>query len=125
MRDLRIGIVILVCAWLAGCATTAPSTAPGSSTPASVDVTGTWRGSFRSQGVVPVGDVTLVLQQTGNKVTGSVTPPGTAIEGTIEGNRVSYRTISGRGGGDLTVNGDEMTGYSVAGSQLRFKRAAD
>jgi len=121
MTTLRIAMAIVLCALIAGCAGSTPAPAP---TGAPVNVTGTWRGSFRSQGVVPVGELTLVLRQTGNKLTGSVSP-GVEIVGTVEGNRVSYRTVNGRGGGDLTVDGDEMTGYSGAGSQLRFKRAVD
>ena len=122
MRDLRIGIIILVCIWLTGCATTSPATAPGSSTPATVDVTGTWRGSFNSpSSVVPVGDLTLVLEQIGSKLTGSLAPGGT-LEGVVEGNKVSYKLASGRNGGDLVVDGDQMTGYSHLGSRLAFKR---
>jgi len=121
MSHLRIAIAIVLCGLIAGCAGSTPAPAPATAT---VDVTGTWRGSFRSQGVVPVGDLTLVLRQTGNKLTGSVSP-GVEIEGTVEGNRVSYRAVNGRGGADLTVDGNEMTGYSVAGSQLRLKRAVD
>jgi hypothetical protein len=98
MRDLRIGIVILVCAWVAGCAMTSPSTAPGSSPPAGVDVTGTWRGSFNNpSSVVPVGDLTLVLKQTGTKLAGSLAPGG-ALEGVVDGNKVSYKLTRGRNG---------------------------
>jgi hypothetical protein len=87
-----------------------------------VDVTGTWRGTFRSMsGVVPTGDLTLDLQQTGNKLTGSVTPGGN-LEGVVQGNTVSYTLTSGRGGADLTVNGDEMTGHGRGGTRLDFKR---
>jgi hypothetical protein len=122
-------MVILVCAWLAGCATTSPSTAPGSSTPASVDVTGTWRGTYRNvPGPVPIGDVTLVLQQTDAKLTGNYSAEGD-LDGVIQGNRITYTLRSGRGGGELTVTGDTMSGYgetltaySHGRAKLDFKR---
>jgi hypothetical protein len=120
MRYVRIAVAILLCGVIGGCAG-APTTPAPSSPAAAVDVTGTWRGSFRSQGVVPVGDVTLTLQQTGNKLTGSSSSGG-PLEGVVQGNTVTYTLTSGRGGGELTVNGDEMTGYSRAGSRLDLKR---
>ena len=62
-----------------------------------------------------------MLQQTGTKVTGTASPGGD-LEGIVNGNSFSYRFTSLRGGADLTVNGDEMTGHGAAGASLNFKR---
>jgi hypothetical protein len=86
-------------------------------------VAGTWHGAFHNpSGIVTNFPVKLVLEQTGNKVTGRAEPGGD-LEGTVDGTSFSYRLTSQRGGGDLTVNGDEMKGYSAAsGAQLALKR---
>jgi hypothetical protein len=119
MRPRDLLVVAMLGAVIAGCASGASSTTP-SATPA--DVAGTWRGGFRNpSGVVPVGDVTLVLQQNGTKLTGSVSPGGD-LDGVVDGNNVTYTLRNGRGGGDLAVKGDEMTGYSRGGSRLDLKR---
>ena len=72
--------------------------------------------------------MSLRLQQDGAKVTGMETlagDPGSfggPIEGTVSGNEFRFRTTSGTGG-DVVVNGDEMTGTgSGAGARLNLRR---
>src|SRR5262245_57981801 len=68
------------------------------------DVTGTWEGSV--SGVPGVRrPVTMVLQQTGPKVTGQLL--GLQVEGVVSGEVV---TFSVGVGAELTVDGDEMLG---------------
>jgi hypothetical protein len=118
MRQPSVVMLAMLCVLIAGCA----SSSPGPTSTAPVDVTGTWQGTFRSPaGVVPVGSISLILQQTGTRVTGTASPGGD-LEGVVDGNSFSYRFANLRGGGDVTVNGDEMTGYSGGGSRLDFKR---
>jgi len=85
-----------------------------------VDVTGTW---VRSEGAL----IELKLEQQGAKVTGSmlwrgggVTASGAlsgAVEGTVAGDVFRFRQTSGTNlavNGEMTVSGDEMTGYMVS-----------
>ena len=85
-----------------------------------VDVTGTW---VRSEGAL----IELTLEQQGTKVTGSmlwrgggVTASGAlsgAVEGTVAGDVFRFKQTSGTNlavNGEMTVSGDEMTGYMVS-----------
>ena len=79
-----------------------------------VDVTGTWRGP---------GALELKLEQHGSKVTGTIFVPVTTttgtIEGSVSGDVFRFRQTSGTYGpwqGQLTVNGDEMSGLITSTS---------
>jgi ABC-type glycerol-3-phosphate transport system substrate-binding protein len=119
MPTLLFAAIALFLAVMSGCAS---STVPQASGPPA-DVAGTWHGTWNNpSGIVSSGNLKLELQQTGTKVTGRAEPGGD-LDGTVEGNSFSYRYASGRGGGNVTVNGDEMKGYGAAtGVALQFKR---
>jgi hypothetical protein len=94
------------------------------STLVTVDVSGTWVGTFTAGGGDTRGDVTLTLQQSGTKVTGNVKVvaaprPGPAmigeeITGTVNGDVLRARSTSGRLQVELTVAGSEMAGPGSA-----------
>ena len=79
-----------------------------------VDVTGTWRGSTGN------GWFQLELEQQGPKVKGSVLGTGVRvvagnrisgpIYGTVAGDVFTFRQTDGTLTGEMTVNGDEMSG---------------
>ena len=125
MRPLPwvIGLLLLVSA---GCASS--QSAP--SVPPSVEVTGTWAGTWNpgGPGTPGGGDYILRLQQTGSAVRGEVTLPGYAnfsgaLEGRVAGNELSFRLLSGASGAELTVTGNEMSGYTTAtGARLSLRR---
>src|SRR5262249_17137357 len=83
-----------------------------------VDVTGTWVGRG--------GDATLILEQQGPKVTGSVDVRAGflgrlsgAIEGSVTGEGFHFKQTSGtdpRVEGEMTVSGDEMIGHWAVGT---------
>ena len=94
-----------------------------------VDVTGAWSGATTSSqsGVSLIGNylVKLELQQQGSRVSGYIhVSPGTTtiasgpLEGDVAGDVFRFKV--GRGGvsGELTVNGDEMTGPIGSDRQL-------
>ena len=99
------------------------------------DVTGTWSGELLSRGstggVVQSSTVSLTLDQQASKVTGSfeVVASGAftfqgrgaqrsgPIEGTVAGDRFSFRQTNGTLTGEMTVSGDEMTGYATVTGQ--------
>ena len=78
------------------------------------DVTGTWRGS------TPNGFFQLELEQQGAKVKGSILGTGVRvvagnrisgrIEGSVAGDLFTFRQTDGSVTGEMTVNGDEMSG---------------
>jgi len=86
-----------------------------------VDVTGTWQG--RAQGLQYSPSYELKLEQRGPKVGGAVRESGRAstwsaegdnsgpIEGTVAGDAFSFRQTNGSFKGEMTVSGDEMTGW--------------
>jgi ABC-type glycerol-3-phosphate transport system substrate-binding protein len=120
MQAFLFAALALLLTIASGCA---GSTAPQASGPLA-DVTGTWHGTWNNpSGIVSSGNVKLELQQTGTKVTGRGEPGGD-LEGTVTGNNFSYRFTSGRGGGDVTVNGDQMKGWGgvVARNALQLNR---
>jgi hypothetical protein len=119
MRSLWITSLVVLFGLISGCATTAP--VETSVTP--VDVSGTWQGTSDARSIFsPVRELTLVLQQSGTKVTGKASLGGD-LEGVVSSNRFSYTLTSSDGGGDLTVNGDAMRGYGRTGAVLTLKRA--
>jgi hypothetical protein len=87
-------------------------------------VNGVWRGT--SAGYVTF---TLILEQRGPKVTGRFTA-GTgrgegALEGTVEGDVLRFH--GGQLRSEMTVDGDEMSGYGEYGGLtqwLFFRRVA-
>jgi len=82
-------------------------------TPASVDVTGPWTGSWVYQNQsLGAGTANATFQQDGQKLSGNLTmygPGGTdyAVVGVVSGNEVK---LSQPTFGTLTVNGSEMNG---------------
>ena len=118
---LVLGLPILLSA---GCASSPNSP----SAPPSVDVTGTWAGTWSLGGAgTQTGSFTLRLQQTGSKVVGDRNFPGAAnfsgpVEGTVSGNVFSYRQLVGSGGGEYTVTGNKMRGYGATGGQHELIR---
>jgi hypothetical protein len=88
-----------------------------------VDVTGTWSGFLMGTNLGGSREVTFELRQEGPKVTGSVQGIGFhgrelsgPIEGSIAGDRLEFRRSNGTFRGEMTVNGDEMTGKTHGGS---------
>ena len=110
-------LFILLCGGCASSNGTVASSGP-------VDVTGAWKGSLTDgSNWFPV---TLQLQQTGSTVTGYVHHPiarrSGMLQGTIDGNYLRYRGVTGDFGADLTVTGDEMRGISITGARGVFRR---
>jgi len=70
----------------------------------------------------------LRLQQAGSTVRGELTIPGAAnfsgaLEGRVAGNELSFRLVNGAAGAELTVTGNEMSGYgTTTGARLSLKR---
>ena len=95
-----------------------------------VDVTGTWQS-------VTGGRLELALKQQGSRVTGFIDWQGGkagggntsgTIEGAVAGDVFRFRQVSGIQGsvdGELTVNGDEMSGVvrpQVGGGTILLRR---
>jgi hypothetical protein len=96
-----------------------------------VDVTGTWLGSFGGAGPA-LRDVVFELEQKGSTVTGGmrVTPGfGTTpspIDGSVAGDVFRFRDSRGNLEGELTVSGDEMDGrtsFFGSSSRMSLRRA--
>jgi hypothetical protein len=122
MTTLSVFVVTSLVAFLAGCAGTSGPTATTSGPPA--NVAGSWQGGTIGAGGATV---TLVLQQTGTKVTGSIDVGGRPdltgpLTGAVSGNTVQFKLDSGYGGtGQFNVAGNSMTGV-VGGSGVRLQR---
>jgi hypothetical protein len=116
-----LAVVALVA--VAGCASRT-STQPSATVAAPADVAGTWTGAVVGAQGAPV---TMVLQQTGPKVTGDLRVGGRSdisgpIDGTVEGNTIKLRLQTGAAGTPvMTVRGDEITGM-VGGTTLNLRR---
>ena len=89
-----------------------------------VDVTGTWNGNWPGS----TAELFFELEQRGSTVKGSMRltrggsfgmKPG-PIEGTVAGDLFRFRQSNGPLEGELTVNGDEMTGRASSGSSRPF-----
>ena len=106
----------------AGCAS--PHGGPVPMSP--VDITGVWVGAW-SDGVSS-SPSRLELQQTGSTVTGYSRIFGNArrsgaLQGTVVGDFLSYRGVTGNFGAEFTVTGDEIRGYGTAsGARGLFRR---
>ena len=80
-----------------------------------VDVTGVWRGAMSQLSTGSGGEARLELQQQGPNVSGQMQiPAGTIVSGpitgTVAGDVFKFTDVRGTLFGELTVNGDEMTG---------------
>jgi hypothetical protein len=106
---------LLIAFVLAGCASSQSSGMP----PANVN--GTWTGSMSGG----ARTYTLVLNQSGTRVTGTLTGAGTAdgpIEGIVDGNTIKLRDQGGPSETPaLMVKGDQITGW-IRGSTLTLNR---
>jgi hypothetical protein len=116
-------LLAFACVGLFGCATgqTESSRAP------SVDVTGSWAGTFTwPYGVSPIS---MTLRQEGANVTGDIVTTGTLgevrqgngpVKGTVSADALSL-TFPG-GGANLSVRGNRMSGFSSSGSTWNLQR---
>jgi hypothetical protein len=86
-----------------------------------VDVTGTWEGSAARSSS---GTFQLSLEQQGSRVKGFIRSTGSCsgglsivgrLEGVLAGDRFSFKQTNAFVAGELTVNGDEMTGGATGG----------
>lgn len=119
--------LLISCLALVGCATAQSGTASKAPTAPSVDVTGTWNGTYAANtGPIPLQ---LKLRQVKDDVTGDAAVSGDgwtvagyngALRGTVSGNTFSYGYPGG--GADLTVNGTEMRGHTSAGHRVLIRR---
>jgi hypothetical protein len=89
----------------------------------SPDVTGTWVGSA----VRGAATYTMVLKQTGNKVTGTIVGAGTddgRVDGIVNGNTIrlwfDQKTDETPA---LNIKGNEITGM-LSGTEITFRRVA-
>jgi hypothetical protein len=82
-----------------------------------VDVTGSWAGGETGPGTsYMIGSVRLELDQQGPTVKGTFKTAiqgtrGGPVEGTVTGDVLRFKQTNGNVEGELTVSGDEMTGY--------------
>jgi len=87
----------------------------------SPDVTGTWVGDT----VRGSATMTMVLKQTGKKVSGTIVGVGTDdghVDGTVDGNTIRLRFDNGTDETPaLTIKGNEITGM-LSGAAIRFRR---
>ena len=131
MRTMKIAALGLTFGLLAaGCAGTGERSATPQANVAPANVTGTWEGTFisPSRGSVPV---VLTVEQNGTNVTGKLDDMssgyGGNIQGVVKGNDLSWKVLSGSGGGELAVKGNEITGtardaYGTARMVLRRRQ---
>ena len=99
-----------------------------------VDVTGTWRGSPGGPGTNNPGALFLDLRQEGATVQGFIHQGASGaassldgpISGTVAGDVFRFRSTRGITEGELTVNGDEMSGtVSIFGTRPLTLRRVD
>ena len=120
---MKIIVGVLIAAALAfgsGCA----STDWIERTLVTVDVTGTWYGTFQGAGAFASINVSFQLEQQGATVKGYLRLSGGdqsashsgPIDGTVTGDVFRFKNARGSMEGELTVSGDEMNGE---GSSLR------
>jgi len=111
-----VGLLVLV---LSGCASLESSRTAAATPPA--DVNGTWKGGY----VGGTAEYTVVLKQTGSKVTGTLSGAGTddgPIEGVVDGNSIKLREADGYGSTPaLIVKNNQIAGY-VRGTTLMLRR---
>ena len=87
----------------------------------SSDVTGTWVGST----LRGAATMTMVLNQTGNRVTGTIVGAGTddgRVDGIIDGNTIRLRFDQGyEETPSLNIKENEITGM-LSGTEITFRR---
>lgn len=113
--------LVIACMILFGCATTQSASKP------SVDVTGTWAGTYTwPYGVSPI---TMTLRQAGADVTGDLLVTGTLgevrqangpVRGTVSGEWLSLTFVGGSA--DMQVKPNDMNGFSSSGSRWSLQR---
>jgi len=81
------------------------------------DVTGTWAGLVEGSGAGIASDFRLELRQEGPAVKGTVQARATGVgdlsgplQGTVGGDMFRFKNTRGSLEGEVTVDGDEMTG---------------
>src|SRR5262249_42380346 len=103
-----------------------------------VDVTGVWIGSSNRGGVGGSFEARLELEQEGPKVHGKLLVVGPAVpgpltgarsspvEGTVAGDVFSFKQTNGVIDGEMTVSGDDMSGYLRGNAQypMSFRRVS-
>lgn len=105
--------VLLVTVMIVGFGGAAMAQMAVNASPASVDVTGPWAGTYAYQNQSRgAGTVTGTFQQDGQKLSGNLTLTGVGsqdytVVGFVSGNEVK---LSQPAFGTLTVNGNEMNG---------------
>ena len=99
-----------------------------------VDVTGTWQGSPGGPGPNNPGALFLNLRQEGATVEGFIKQGASGaaasldgpISGTVAGDVFRFKSTRGIAEGELTVNGDEMSGtVSIFGTRPLTLRRVD
>jgi hypothetical protein len=96
-----------------------------------VDVTGAWRGTPGGPGTQNPGALFLDLRQEGATVQGFIRQGAASsldgpISGTVTGDVFRFRSTRGIAEGELTVNGDEMSGtVSIGGTRHLTLRRVD
>src|SRR5215470_19526872 len=102
------------------------------------DVTGLWVGSYNRPGGGVGFEARLELAQQGGKVTGTFRVVGAAvpaqmgaarsgpIDGSVAGDVFTFTQSNGPVVGEMTVSGDEMTGYMAVGYRIpiSFRRVS-
>jgi hypothetical protein len=120
MKTVTLPLLASLIAMFAGCAGSSPKS-PSASVATPANVNGMWQGGTATGATT----VTLVLKQTGNNVTGTLSGAGTAdgpIEGMVEGNTIRLAEKSGYGETPLlNVRGEQITG-TVRGTALTLRR---
>jgi hypothetical protein len=123
-RWLLIGFVLVTSA---ACAS-APLKAP------TVDMTGTWQGTWTCQGChgTKQGPMSVRLTQAGADITGKMSQadtPDNEIQGSVSGDKLTFRALGagarplqhhGMVKAVLSVNGSDMQGDGSAGQPLRI-----
>ena len=105
--------VLLATVMIVGFGGAAMAQMAANASPASVDVTGPWAGTYVYQNQsLGAGTVTGTFQQDGQKLSGNLTLTGVgsrdyAVVGFVSGNEIK---LSQPAFGTLTVNGNEMNG---------------
>jgi hypothetical protein len=119
---MRISNVLLAVFFVAACS--GPIATTSQLEPASVS--GKWLGTWNGGGGNH-GSVYLFIEQTGPQIRGSIVAPGYAansgeITGVVQGNEMTFTRSGSSSMSRMTVNGENMTGYSGAGSRLQLHR---
>src|SRR5215469_9451649 len=119
----------LIASTISGCASTEPARSTAGVTSAmTANVAGTWTG-YTGRGAY-AGSMLYELQQDGTKVSGRANNSEVAgavggwvnLEGTVEGDIFYYSLTRGTCCGQLTIKGDEMSGYKTSGYPVQVRR---